>query len=605
MTHSRTGWFLLLILHAALVMAREEPPVKPTIAHNASAKVTRGGDIQITLDAIPSYGREINFQIKNPPLHGTLSELRPSSNHSASVTYHHDGTKVPLSDEFSFRAQANGQAMSESVRCRISIIPPPASLLFDPPRLDFGKLMLSEKRQLPVTLINQGGTRAEGRLILPRGFSAPLGDRYTLDEGANAIVSIEFDPMEVREYSGQAVTQPFFEKTSLDLHGIGIPRFVINKLSPCEWEVGNLTGASVRISCTGGGGWVLPSEVTLPADESRIIAFQEPEIDELNATEKNTLYTNTEVKVTDGLSEYVLELPPLVRFVPAVVQAVTPPALGTLPLGATVQLTFSLINRSEFPKKVNWRVTSPSGGGSDTVSSVKLKGGESREITYGWKPSLPGDALIIAAVTEGRSTRHELVWKAVVKHSSGGGLYPIEDRKKESIAEMPQDANVTSRVGVSSNAPPIPPMTGAECQVVNSWSGGASVLMKWDSEGRSSSRFRVLERELLLLGSPEIKKDVHGSPLYPESKLIEKPITVDSPTRESGRDVVTIRKLAPGWHELLISRLNSDGSIDAQSHFRIRIPGRNPSWKKLITPLEVSVFGLLLLYFYLLRRKRS
>jgi len=598
----RLPWFIILLLSPLWLTANtlaKEIPIKPTFARDVATKVARGGDVEITLQAIPSFGNQINFRVQKAPLHGTLSELHPAGDHTASVRYHHDGCKAPLDDEFTFQAQAAGQAMSEPSRCSITIIPPPASLVFDPLSVDFGAVMLSEKKQTNVTLINRGGRLAEGRLILPKGFSAPIGERYRLGEGESNVVTIEFDPMEERDYAGQVLTQPMCEQSSLELHGNGIARFDFQKTSSTEWTVRSLCDLPIRIFCTGGEGWILPVETTIPPHDSRRLAFQQS--DEGEDSSKNTA-SNALVHLSDGLSDRVIEMPPLIRFTPVVVQTVTPTALGKIPIGETEQIAFTLINRSEYPKHLLWKAVSPSGGSSDVAESVDLKGGEIREIRYDWKPSLPGEAVLTISVQEGHSTRHELGWKASVLESDKMASTMVPNETPEaSGTEAPSENSPQPSLVAPNKVIPIPPVTGAGYEVKRPWMRAPVIILKWEHQGRDPSRFKLEEHSLVLLSPLTFPKDDHGAFQPPQSKTVETPIDTATATRGETQEVLKLRRLPPGWHHLVLSQFTKEGSLEAQSQFQIQMPAKLSQWQRIKIPFGVLVITFLLFYLRKIR----
>ena len=596
------GGFALLS-SLSLAAEHKQPSIKPTFARDAVARVSRGGEVEITLDAIPSYGNAITFQIQNPPIHGTLSGLHGTSDHTASVTYHHDGSKSPLADTFTFRAQATGQSVSETCLGTITIVPPRASLVFDPPSLDFGELTLPEKRQTKVTIINRGGTIAEGRLVLPKGFSAPLAERYRLGEGESNIVAIEFDPMEEREYRGPVVTLPSCEIMPLELHGVGVARFEVTKHSPSEWRIKNLTDTPLKISYTGGEGWILPKETTLPPNDSRIVAFQQAEAEEGGGGATNPVSSNSVVHLSDGLSDRDLELPPPTRFLPTVVQAVTPSALGNVPIGATVQIAWTIINRSEFPKHLTWQLVSPSGGGSDAAVPLDLKGGESREISYGWKPALPGDATITATVSEGRSTHQELIWKARVMTGTGADTSLTFDTNhaatngEQSENEQPQVSSAPS--AAPANFKPIPSVDGIGYEVKAPCWGGAWVVLKWNGNEADLSRFKIEEQQLVFLGPLNINKETFQPP---KTKLVVTPVDTSTAKQEDDHLQLKLQALPPGWHHLVLSQFSKEGLLEAQTQFQIRMPAKLSLWERMKIPVGILVISFLLFYLRKIRR---
>ena len=601
-------WIFICLVSASCIAGEPKISIRPTIANNTKAKVSRGSDVAITLDAIPSFGNQITFQIQNSPLHGTLLDLHATGDHTAAVIYRHDGSKAPLTDRFTFRAQGTGQSMSESSHCTISIVPPPPMLVFDPPSIEFSQVMLSEKKQQNLTIINRGGETTDGRLILPKGFSAPFGDRYRLGDGESNTMTIEFDPMEERAYTGQATTQPSCEKSPLQLDGIGSPRFELKNVTPTEWEVHNLCETPVRISCVGAEGWIVPGDMPLPPHESRRLIFQQSEEGGMT----NSTSSNAVVTVSDGLSVRQISLPPLTRFIPVMVQAVAPSDLGKILIGGTARIAFTLINRSELPKHLTWQIVSASGGGCDYPVSLDLKGGESREIQYDWKPSLPGDAAITLKVSEGKSaksikaissTSHEFVWRATVLPALRSSSATSSDENQGVIEgqDIPLDqykAPVLTPAKVTS----IPAVSGGNSVVQTSWMGTPSVLLRWDEKILDPSCFKIEEEQLVLMEPFSFNKDDQGGLQTPKTKMILNPFDVSMAKKQGDQLTLKLRGLSPGWHHLVLSQFSKDGTLEAQSQFQINVPSRHSVWDQLKVPLGVAVIGVLLFYF---RRLRS
>lgn len=598
------GMLVPLATASCLAAEHKLQAIKPTFARDAVAKVSRGGGVEIMLDAIPSYGNEITFRVQKQPLHGVLSNLHATSDHTASVTYQHDGSKSPLVDDFTFRAQAAGQAMSETYHCSVSIIPPPASLVFNPPSLDFGELTLSLKRQTNVTMINRGGTTAEGRLILPKGFSAPTGERYRLGEGEGNTLTIEFDPMEEKQYLGNAVPQPACGNFPLKLHGVGVPRFDITKISPSEWKVKNLTETPLRISFTGGEGWILPKETPLSPRESRIFDFQQSVPEEVTPEVTKSFPSNSVVHLSDGLSVREVELPPLSRFAPVLMQTLTPSLLGSFPIGSTTQITFTLLNRSELTKHLTWQAVSPSGGGSDAPMVIDLKGGESREISYGWKPTLPGEAAITVTVSEGRSTRHELLWKGkVIAATDAVSKAGSETNHTEMDGVQLATEQLQTPSDVPANSKPIPSVNGDSYEVKLPWWGDALVLLKWNGSEADLSRFKIEEQQLVFLGPLNIPKTDQGTFQPPKTKVVVTPIDSSTAKQENDHLLLKIQALSSGWHHLVLSQFSKEGSLEAQSQFQIRVPAKLSLWERIKIPFGVLVITFLV--YYLRKNRKS
>lgn len=599
MNNGRIGWLLFLALLAVQIPSiAKELIVKPTFVHDSCASVARGSEVEITIEAVPSYGNHINFQLKDYPKHGTISSFHATSDHTASLIYHHDGSRIPLADEFTFRAQAMGQSTSEPARCSITILSPPASIVFKPSKLDFGEVIPAERRQSEVLIINEGGSMAEGRLILPKGFSIPAGENYTLNEGENKSMIIEFCPVEEREYHGEVCTQPPIQKAPLELHGMGGARFKLTKIAATEWELKNLSDTELRISFTGGTGWILPPEGMLLAKESRTYTFQQAEPEEnCNAPVQNKP-TNSLVIISDGLSQREIELPPPLRFLPITLLPVTPTSLNSISIGVTARVTFSLINRSEFPKRLTWRANSSSGGGSDDLIALDLRGGESREITYDWKPTLPGYATLTINISEGKSTRHELSWnaKVIATEGSASPLTVLTDS-----STLPKERDDSQRFeSPTERKTKIPLLPGVEYSIKKRWFSKPVLCLKWDSNIASGEHDRIEEQLLLPLSSNNQNSSLNHQ--Y-TCQLTNVAVDTSRIFRVENKQSLELREVSPGAHHFIITRLSKNGDIIAQIHLQIHVPSNPSIWTRMKMPFGILLIFLLILLLKSLKKR--
>lgn len=610
---------------AASLMGRQPAPgernavVKPTIAMDARLQVQRGGEVEISLIAIPSYGNMETFIIQNLPSHGTLSDLKNSSDHTAKVIYRHDGAKEPLLDTFTFRVKAPGQALSVPANVSIKVIPPPPRLVFKPEVVDFGSVFLAGKGRTNVTLSNLGGTRATGRLLLPMGFSVLNGEKFRLDEGESLSVSIEFSPMEARKYEERVTPLPSTYSASLILRGTGARRFEVTPVADAgsqgeaSWNFRNLSDQSLRIAffssngVKGGtaGGWILPSEAVLSPNSETIVAFRQEESD---GTTSGTI-ASSGVRISDGLTEGLLELPPPRRFIPVTVHP--NPASDHLHLGGSLDLSFSLLNRSDLPKHLFWKITSALGGGMDQFEQVELHGGETREIQYHWKPSLPGQDNVCLSVDEGKKTHQELFWKVVVAREGSEASRPPGSAPEQKPTESPtQEAqeSVATTVAVPVGMNSIPPIEGVKSEVTIPWIGTPKVLISWSIPTGSPGGMRIQEAVLL----PNDATGSHGSipdPMLSVGREIMKPMTlkhVDLRSLrikgEAGVEKVAISSLSPGSHLIVLSRVGHDGKVDGYSQVSVYVQNPRSWWDSLKLPLGILAAGFLILFLQKIRR---
>ena len=344
---------------------REKAPtgkfIPPTLAADTRVSVDRGGTTVIPLEAVSAYGAAIRFEVTTPPAHGRIVALVATSDHTASVTYMHDGGRDGDRDLFSFRCQAPGYSKSSVHMVEIEVVPPSARLRGDPGLLEFGNVFVSGKSKKILTLKNIGGKRAVGRLILSRGFSAPEGEKYNLGEGESVAMEVEFAPMEEGEVLFPVTCQPAAGMDLLQLTGTGISRYEISGKEEWERIVRNRSKDPLRLTYSYAGtgcGWILPEATDLPPGGVKTITFRQAE-----EAEGNESHGSAEILVSDGLTDRRIMLPPPPRFIPLQVRSVSDPSVGRIPLGASFPVTFRIQNRSDRPRSAFWEASSASGGG--------------------------------------------------------------------------------------------------------------------------------------------------------------------------------------------------------------------------------------------------
>ena len=593
--------------------------VKPTIATDASVQVQRGGEVEISLNAVPSYGNMETFVIQTPPCHGTLSDLKNSSDHTAKVIYRHDGGKEPLLDTFTFRVKAPGQALSVPASVIIKVIPPPPRLAFKPEVVDFGSVFLAGKGRTNVTLTNLGGTRATGRLLLPMGFSVLNREKFRLDEGESLSLSIDFSPMEARKYEERVIPLPSSYGASLILRGTGARRFEVTPVADAgiqgelRWSLRNLSDQTLRIAffspngVKGGtaGGWILPPEAVVGPNSETIVAFRQ---EESVGTSSGTI-ASTGVRISDGLTEEVLELPPPRRFIPVTVHP--NPTSDHLPMGGSLDLSFSLLNRSDLPKNLSWKITSALGGGMDQSEQVELHGGETRVIQYQWKPSLSGQDNVCLSVDEGKITHQELFWRVAVAREGSAesprpGSAPVQKPTESVTQEALESVSTAVAVPVGMNS--MPPIEGVKSEVTIPWIGNPKVLISWSIPTGSPRGIKIMEALLV----PNDAAGSHGSlpdPMLSVGREIMKPMTLKHVdlrslrvNSEAGVEKAVISSLSPGSHLIILSRVGNDCKVDGYSQVSVYVPNPLTWWDLLKLPLGILATGFLILFLQKIRR---
>jgi hypothetical protein len=591
-TQSRFVLPVILFLFLQLSAFCSEKEVSPTFAKEASVQVLRGSEVEIVLEAIPDYGNPISFEIQSNPHHGQLSNLTSTSDHTAVVTYRHDGTRMPLADEFQFRAQSPGRAKSPATRVSIEVIPPPVRLEIDPGEVNFGALLLGDKRQTNITIRNLGGVKAVGRLVLPSGYSAPEGAAYSLDEGEVMKIVVEFSPQEEKDYAGQADSQPEYQGGSLLLKGEGLPQFDITKKDPLTCSVTNRSDEPLRLSFVGDPAWIIPPVTALPPHAEKDFSFQQAEYDE-----ETFVSHSSEIQISDGSSTRLFELPPVQEFIPLTVTAAPKTNLGTVSLGSSQVVNFSILNRSEMGKNIRWMAESTSGGGMPSEASLTLVGGEYKDLHYEWLPTLPGEATLKITVKEGTKTTHELLWKASVTPDSSAAQASSSTAPEATQGE--EENNQTVPVPGIRNGTPLAPVDGLSWKEKSAWNGKPCMELHWTEHDGNGSLMKI-EQQVM---RPKTKSSNKGSGLveFP-FEILSVPLEVSSSRRSGSEEVREIQNLPAGWHLLVLTRVSKEGTIEAQSQIQVFIPQQKPWWHLLKIP---AVLLLLLLLATILWKQKN
>ena len=559
------------------------------------ASVERGGEVTMTLEAIAAYGTQIDFEISAPPEHGSLTVPRRDSDHTAVVTYRHDGTKQPDKDRFFFRCKAPGRTKSVPYPVEIKVTPPPARLVFEAGAIEFGDVPLAERRRTNVTIANVGGTRVKGRLILPPGFSAPEGEAFNLGEGERANMMLEFSPGEERHYEESCAFLPSSGDSFLKISGSGRARFDLSKRDSLDWEVTNTSGLPITISCNGGEGWALPPEIPVNAGGSVLLTFRQSSLQDAPSFAS----TSSIVHVSDGLSTIRIELPPPVPFVPVLLKALTRENLGSVPMETILPVRFRVENPSPAAKSIKWSASSRSGGGTSTPKSLELMPGAREEILFEWRPQLSGEAQLKITVEEGVNTIRELFWKATLipatTPSAADGIPAVTTGVGE---ETPvAEGEVPEQRGEA----PSPPLDGLEWAIRKSWSGIPRLLISFTNKPGSNSKVRVDELRLQMTSEEmaSLKKSIPTNST-PRTMVLT-PLPIVKNRTQGGRMTLEVGHLSPGCHQIVVALLSPGGGAAAVSQFQIVMPPKYPWWKAFRVPMGIMILFFLFLFYRRMR----
>ena len=568
---------------------RDESPRAFLIAKDASVKVNRGGVADIEIAAIPNFRNQVTFEIIKPPAHGIIGHCRPSGDHTAAVSYRHDGSRDPLIDSFSFRVKSQGKSPSSPAVCTIRIISPPPVLVLSPETLDFGRGFPGTVLRADLMVRNIGGRKAEGRLVLPAGIIATKGERFRLEEGESHNIPLEFSPASENSYQAGITANPAFGSHEVRVRGCGKSRFEVLEKSHSSIEIHNLFPRKITLEINGTEGWEIPKSLVLNGGEVCTIALKPAPV-----SRKEEQAYSRNMKVTDGFTVREIPLPEPPRYVAPIVEIEGPPISDSLEVGVGTSISFHVINPGEIPKGISWNARSDNGG-DQIRNDVFLKPGELSHLSYRWIPTLPGDAILsLSFVEEGVEVAH-LDWKA-----------HVGTHKNERKAKAPESTNVSIPEPLAipksdtpsekfRGSPAIPPVLGLTVEVGNSWFLSPRVFLRWDGEFRAdSTSIEELVAELPLSLNPGKVCD-EGARVNPTLKSLR----LDSlRLRTSGRTTrCEIKNLSPGWHVCRIA-LGPVETPVASSQFAVMIPPMQ--WSKTI----YRVIGFLLLVCLILLWQR-
>ena len=579
--------------------SKEKDWIRSVIAFDVSTNVVRGGDVEILLTSVPNYGNTVNFEIQALPQHGTISAPVNQSDHSATVIYHHNGTKNSLEDYFSFRASSVGRAKSVAYRATISIHAPPANLVFKPQIFNFGGVIVSETCETYVTISNIGGMKYNGKILLPNQFSAPDGDEIALDEGESKNIRICFTPITEGKISEEACILPSSEERPIMLKGTGLPRYQVEKVDGVSWKIKNLSTNEIRINFSGGEGWTMPSEVPIARKSESTVSFKQNDIED---GETNIVSKDTHVQISDGLSTNVIELPQPKRFAPLSVKQLSPDYLGSFPIGSPIHVAFQFQNRTDSPKYVKWRAMSASGGGMSEAKSMAIEGGSVEKIDWDWMPSLPGEATLRVSVTDGSKSLPELLWKAKMyagmsaqnPSPSLGITSALEAQKVDpSPTPIPQPKILENQ---------IPPIDDISWGTERSWMGQQSQFVEWKSPSNSVATVAVEEITLVRPNVTSVSNRAEVASLPPSMKFQLLPLKFVEQRKEDNRRRASMIDLSPGCHLLRVTILNNHGAPMNSSTIQVQILPNPSFWNSLKMPIGIMALILLGLFLRTIRR---
>lgn len=579
--------FTVLLLPSLPTGWGKEAPISERIslsltACDASARAKRGEVSIIEIEAIPNYGNQIRFEIVTPPAHGSIEGIRLIDDHSAEVAYHHDGSSSPVTDSFRFRVRSVGRSPSVPAICHLQILAPPPRLSVTPSKIDLGERLIGSVTSTNLLLSNIGGGEIVGKLILPAGVKAPEGESFRLAEGEARSVRLEIAPTVEGHMESLVGFDSLAAGQPVTITATGSPRFELREKGATAWEVINRSGDNLRLEYTGGEGWIAPREMILAPHESKRF-FVTP------SAEQEAVSLRSPLKISDGYSSKSLTLPKPPRLVPMVVRLTSKEDLGSLTIGGEREILLQVQNRSEFSKSISWSVRCDHGGGSLEPQILDLKPGEIRNLSYLWRPSLPGDALVNISFRESgardemkvRCMAHVLVSltgevNAPASESSSTG--PVTPSPKNSFAAPIEPPKL------------IPAPEDFSWSLRRNWRGEESLIVTWKSDPGIS-----LTRLCQLVVSRDSQEGPTNNAGLPSIRSEWRDLEGFHPEQKSGSCRALVYGLTPGWYVLSLRTYGPDHNVPAaMTQFTCRVQAPTPWSHLLIRGVEFLALGLMI-----------
>ena len=229
----------------------------PATAIPNTGEIDPGGQIKFTLEGRGAGTKTVDFDFSVQPQHGILTGFRYLTRNTAEVTYEHNPDSGPGVDEFSYRVHASDLEMSAPARVAITIHEYPPQLSVSPAELDFGAVDSGQSARAQVSVRNDGGGLAVGRLDLPEPWVVEGDATYRLPAGQKQTFRVVFQPVNGRSFSETVRVGDFnggnqhFASLHLIGTGLGGPvekQFAgINGVAPAPFEdIGSSVPSSAR-----------------------------------------------------------------------------------------------------------------------------------------------------------------------------------------------------------------------------------------------------------------------------------------------------------------------------------------------------------------------
>jgi hypothetical protein len=567
---------------------KEELPAPPPMPQSETVAMYRGRTVTITLRAIGRAPGQLRFLIRKKPRYGTLGEITPIDRKKATVTYTHDARNGAGMDTFSFAVQAPDSAVSAQgvVTIAISEEPPAFSVVH---ALDFGTVLLGDRKEEEIVIKNVGGGILSGRITAPPSWKINGPTTYQLKRHEEQKVQIVFEPSQPLEFV-EKLQFSHDARTAVTLSGTGAAPLAFTPEKEIELQaesgearrtatllVQNLTDQPRPLEVQPPENIIEPAEVTIPPKgEARITLVTKPDFIEQIDGSVNIISEGYRTEIP--LRAYALQ--PSLQVTPS-----TGFDFGEVQPGHRYKGVLQLKNTGGLAARITTDL--PSGLLlTPDPESVVITSGETRAFEFTFEPMATGDLKheIVLNVAHGDTVRIPVRATSVAPPEAARPT-PTPSRQPASVENPPKGAE-----------PPAPPASDipaiANIMVLDITSSSVDLGWKKPAENARGTLVEFREIEATTDGPPKTKwTEWRGA------KFLE----------ENGLSVARFEALPPGrtWY-IRISSIDEAGKRSAPSQ-TVRLaarPAKKSPWLLIVVGVVVvsGIGGVV--WFVRLRRQQ-
>lgn len=520
--------FLLVFgLSGGGLFAKPTPdPFKPSIGHDISNQVTRGGSCKLELKGIAMPGETVEFKIKKKPKHGTLEGPQRIGRESIAYIYHHNGKKGDDADRVEFGLKTGSDNAWGSLTARISIVPQPPQLVVENALLDFGAVRIGGQASKILKIHNAGAGVISGRVNVYAPWALAQDPSFELREGGQPFeIRVNFAPATPGEISGRLELESDSHPYRVDLRGEGVYRFqaaervlIDEKTRVGFLDILNLDSKDLALHLQVPKPLLTEEKIIVPAKGSA----------RLKMALKNEIYTQefVQLAIADGpaICSIRVDLPPS----PVKLEWESAPVydIGPVPWRNVPERSINLKNAGAANAIV--RLVLGDAGlrlPPSQTDSFEIPAGEKATVKVLWSlPEIPGEAKTkIAAVQGGFATELGLV--AQVLPASAAPPPVVNDKKNpmpSTSAPREQAFRVLSKAEQKEFQLRMPADISYRLVAED---GAAIAIVSWNYRGPKPAKFhlerKVMERASLDPGKV-FEKRLEVPEQLPNEPVVEK-----------------------------------------------------------------------------------